>query len=139
MTTTDTRELDAIIHEFLTGEEVPCMHATVSTVAGSLVRCDGCGEEFGAMTLAMARNAWPRYSTDIAVAWGLLETLAERWPGLQVHHHVNGWFVLWGKDGHGWQGVPERTAPLAICGAGLAQKLADDKQAGDEGEPCKTT
>lgn len=120
MTTTDARAMDARVHEFLTGEAIPCVHETVSPVAGSLVRCDGCGEEFGTTTLAMARNAWPRYSTDIAAAWEVADKMADDWPEYFVHKRDGEWMVTWGFDGYGYEEATAPTAPLAICRAALA-------------------
>lgn len=69
---TPSRELDAIIHEVRTGTRIPCTHSEVKPVRGSLVQCTGCGEEFGTTTLAIARDAWPRYTSDFLAAWELV-------------------------------------------------------------------
>lgn len=123
------RELDARVHELMTGERIVCLHQRTTPVSGSLVRCDDCGEEFGSTTLAMARNTWPRYTTDMNAAWKVAEKFklvvfprmsqpgwcAVPWMETRLNEHGYGVLPFYAKEA----GKAD-TAPLAICRAALA-------------------
>lgn len=123
------RELDARVHRAL-GNDLPCTHDTVRTIAGTLMYCDGCGEEFGETTLAMAR-AWPHYSTDIAAAWEVVEKMRDhpdpRFRTLRLvaysYNRTYATFDIENEDD--WtEANGDHASPLAICRAALVA-LAD--------------
>ena len=59
------------------------------------------------------------FSTDIAAAWEVVEKMSEQWPQYQLAKIEDGWSVMWGFDGYGWQEATGKTAPEAICKAAL--------------------
>lgn len=124
------REMDALIHErVMREEEVGCIHADAPLVDPDLSnrrRCTACGEEFGSTTYAMAVSWWPYYSTEMPMAWEVVEELTR--CGLQVEilnhndrtHSFDGLWTV-SVDGHE---ARAETAALAICRAALAYKEA---------------
>jgi hypothetical protein len=67
----------------------------------------------------------PRYSTDLAAAWQVVDVLLKRNPMQDIHleHMIGtGWGVscCYSEEHGGWDGwVYGETAPLAICLAAL--------------------
>ncbi len=111
-------ELDALVAEKVMGcRVVHCRDGTYKLrVPGSYDRVDF-------VTAEGARSACPKYSTDIAAAWEVMEKMAKE-----------GYKPCVGMNGHCWDAtmrvdiatttedewMSANTAPLAICRAALA-------------------
>jgi hypothetical protein len=83
--------LDALVHEFIFGKRVPCIHDKVTKVSpnSSLIRCDICGKSFGSTTSALLWRWWPAYSTDPAACAELRRHVIadRRWQYVNVQHY----------------------------------------------------
>jgi len=68
----------------------------------------------------------PRYSTDIAEAWKVVEKVKDLWPDIEWIHKENIWRVTMMVSGPDFIEEEAGTAPLAICLAAL--KATEDSQ-----------
>lgn len=57
----------------------------------------------------------PKFSTNIADAWRVMEVMKDSWTDLSLSRDGGHWNLCWGFDGYGWPDVSATTAPLAIC------------------------
>ena len=58
----------------------------------------------------------PRYSTDIAAAWQVVDAMRERGWRFSLHEHPDGW---WAAFNGKMMDAPSATVPLAICRTAL--------------------
>jgi hypothetical protein len=79
----------------------------------------------------VGENAWeapnikgypllPRYSTDIATAWEVVEKIAQKWHDFNIGRHHGKWSIGWNYKG---SVVDLKTAPEAICKAALLARF----------------
>lgn len=128
------RELDALVHAKVMGHPEQCWHPNAEKVDPkhtTLIRCPDCGETFGDSTYVLALSTLPRYSTDIAAAWSVVEKMRGEGVYIDVQPRCDRWDTVAGwqgpDDGDIWEQVSltADTAPLAICLAALRAKGVD--------------
>jgi hypothetical protein len=105
------RELDALVAEKIFGAKL------IANPFGTDPHCDfpgrQLGKEFGKL---------PKFSTDIAAAWEVLEALKKRGAMVHVHFTESQWMASWRKHNDPPSLVISafaKTAPHAICLAAL--------------------
>ena len=112
-----SRELDALIAERVMGWELDDLPEGVVW--------EGNSETGGGVT---ARTAVPRYSTDIAAAWEVVEKIRGAGFTFSLWDNANQYAAPWDcrfthRDDVGQKGIAiEGTAPHAICLAALRAK-----------------
>ena len=118
------RELDLLIASEVMCEEMPGDYK--QTRDGRWMKEEPVFDSDGTYSRAYYLVEWPpRYSTDIAAAWQVVEKLLEVLPYQDIHlEHLEwtGWAVgtCFDKSEGGWDDwVYADTAPLAICLAAL--------------------
>jgi hypothetical protein len=109
------RDLDALVAEKVMGHEV---HRDVRWREPAIL---GPGQR-------IANTPMPRYSTDIAAAWAVIQKLMEThfMYSLNASHESGHWCVFYPASGSPVEGEYADTAPLAICRAALAAVEARD-------------
>ena len=121
------RELDALVGKYLTGEPPQ----TYWEDSHSFLRFDSIEEALNALADPYFQRCFPEgvrmdnelsevfefrpYTTDLALAWEVVERLSGTVNTLRVKREKSRWVAAFGDE----PGVSARTAPVAICLAAL--------------------
>lgn len=103
------RELDALVAEKVFGWEVDWAVPTYPTVDMKRISDDP-------VAVGLRTGSIPPYSTDIAAAWQVGESLSAKGHWFEIRRRPDGGY--WAAFGEGMSAEAD-TAPLAICLAAL--------------------
>jgi hypothetical protein len=133
VTNKELRMLDGEVHEKVMGHARTCLHLSVTRPDpdSSLMVCDSCKRQFGSTGLAMEQFRVPFYSTDIAAAWLVVESVRRRFSHFSLQDFADGWECQFHDAPPGVTTcanvVDADTAPEAICRAALKACARDEE------------